>query len=253
MKKRTKKYVKIGSIIAAVLLLLLFIRVPIATPLNAIAPIAGGASSTGGGGGGTPTNSEIPLLFVPFSWLGFKIPFINIPSIDIPIITFPVPEGSILKVNGDSCSSNTQCSSGYCNLGNKAIGQCEDKVRIDNSDSLRTITPECSRQTDCNKCANADYDTCLNGVCVCQAPVIDTSRTIDTTSARTTVECTRSTQCSKCANAAYDTCVNNVCVCQAPVVTCTSIVNPRGQADCDVMNTRLNPCIYLNGQCVLGV
>jgi len=88
----------------------------------------------------------------------------------------------------------------------------------------QTTPPECSRNADCNKCANPTYDYCNVGVCVCKAPtqeeiLIDTSRSVPPP------ECSRDTDCNKCANPAYDYCNAGVCVCKAPVVvptaTCT--------------------------------
>lgn len=91
---------------------------------------------------------------------------------------------------------------------------------------FRWIPDECSRDSDCNKCANADYDACVDGNCGCVAPVTEPTRSVwDSIFTRATPECSRDSDCMKCANPTYDACVDGTCGCVAPVVapilTCT--------------------------------
>jgi hypothetical protein len=188
MKAKTKKIITIVSIILIVLLLLLFIKVPVSTigttnTTSGSLSGSGGSSGSSGGSSGasTPAKTDTPLLFVPFSWFDFTAPVIpSVPSYTVP------------------CLFN-----------------CGDSDLISND----RITPvvECSRNSDCNKCANPDYDTCSDSVCICAKPE-ETSLWTDIRTTFTEPECTRNSNCNKCANPVYDTCTNGVCGCVAPSI-----------------------------------
>lgn len=151
-------------IIVAVIILLLFLfmqpkQAPQTYYPNGSAVIPSGNIGSGGGGGsggqsgGTPDTGG---FWDWFSGLGDLFSF-NLPDVNFPLGdsggTTPTD-----KPTGTSCTSNSQCASGYCNLGNKAVGQCQEPP----------ITPECSKNSDCNyKCAANNVGICNNGKCGC--------------------------------------------------------------------------------------
>lgn len=139
MKKETRNKIIVGSII--LLLLLLVIKVPYEqTVITGAGTTSGsgwssGGSSGGGASGGTTSSTsttDTPLLFVPL-----KLFF---PTFENPIIIptiFPTTTSS-LSADGSSCTSNSQCQSNYCYLGNMAVGKCTTPSRDTDTSTIDT-------------------------------------------------------------------------------------------------------------------
>jgi hypothetical protein len=229
MKKKTKKTLKrIGitlGILAIILLLLLFIKTPVSVEIPS--GTSSGGSTGGSGGSSTTVTEDTPLLFVPFTWFDFSVPTIDTPAIIIPNI-FPT-----LKSNGESCTSDSQCSSDYCNLGLKAVGKCETPSTATRTEETLRNPYECSRSSDCNKCANPDYDTCVSGKCECVAPpsCTDTDKNRDGTTINYQIpgNCVSPTMnandfCSGEDLVEYS-CVSNECV--GKIVDCSFVTGTR--------------------------
>lgn len=232
MKKRTKQIIAI-TIIVILLLLLLFPKSQTTLPINNT--IGSGISYGGGSTSGSPTSTSTPV-----------VPAWSFPDFTFPSFTFPCffnceAESTIIDTSRSTpvveCTRHSDCFK----CANAAYDTCENNKCICKAPAvdnwfvdlplINLFTPqivvldttECSRNTDCNKCANPTYDACSLGQCICSAPVVETTRLVEETpiitSIRTiTPECIRSTDCNKCANPTYDTCLNNVCVCQAPII-----------------------------------
>lgn len=167
MKKKNIKYYIIGVFILLFILFFLFITPQqTALPTNTTAGITGFTGYGGGGGGGGSSSSgssgssgsapSVPSL--PTG--GFSFPSWSFPSFDFPSFSFPSMP-SMPSFGGFGTPSTPEPTTPTSRL--------TPDVRI---------TSECSRNSDCHKCANANYDTCSSGVCVCSAPVVEPVRTI---------------------------------------------------------------------------
>lgn len=232
MKKETKKTLKIVAVVLLILALLLFVKVPVKTNtvvINGTTTQYYGGGSSGGGSAAQPAApTDVPMFFVPFTWFDFNIPI--------------VPESTIYNI---PCLIN-----------------CDEEPLIDTS--RQVPTPECTRDSSCNKCANPDYDTCSDGVCICAKPA-ETSLWTDIRTTFSDPECSRNTDCNKCANPVYDTCTNGICGCTAPTIvddvrapdlydTVDRLFETRPTAECSV-NTDCMKCanpaydVCSNGVC----
>jgi len=193
MSKKTKKRMKtrtkviIGVSIAILLLLLLFVRV---TPQTVIlSNITGGTTSGGGTSGGTSGGGTSGGT----DW--------NFPSFNFPSFDFKMP-----------CFWN--------------CGTPDSPTPSTPIDTSRLPSLECTKNSDCNKCANANYDTCEKNKCICKAPTETgwffslplINVFVPQVIVPITFECIEDTDCNKCANPAYDNCNSEgKCDCVAPV------------------------------------
>lgn len=198
-------YVIIGLII---LILFLNMSKPTTIDNNSTATSGSGAGSTGGGGGGgtiatteSQTESKTPVIWNFWNWF-----------------------------NPDECSRNSDCSNKCANPNNAVCnnGECGCSLVQPTSETIlfERITPDCTKDSECNKCAVSSYDACVNGECLCVAPTTDpvVGRIV-------TPECSRDTDCNKCANSASDKCVSGECACVAPVTPATVVANTCSDTD----------------------
>jgi len=188
MNKKQKKNIKRAAILLLLLLLsfgifLFFFNNPFAVQQTII--VKDGVTTTTSSGGGSSGGSS-PSPSVPSTdWSFFGLFDIPNPFVDFKLPSFSFPTGT-----------------------------------PDATDAPLPFVPidECSKDSQCNKCANPTYDKCSSGKCVCSAHTIfDSIRDVFTPTVRTTAECTTNSQCDiKCATSNSGVCSNGVCGCTNP-------------------------------------